>query len=328
MSTGEGMQIATPLVSVVIPTFRRPERVRRAVLSLLSQDLGPKNYEIIVVDSSPDNLVISAVTELQRSAPCALRSYAKPAEGPGPSRNLGVRQARADFIAFMDSDCEASSGWLRAGLDAFEEGVGIVQGRTLADPKGKQGVFTWCPTTERENFVYECTSIFYRRQAFEEGGGFNRDLTPHAENPFGGEDVELAWKVKRKGWKTRFAVRAVVYHEVVQVSVWRWLYVKRLYLWPSLTRKIPELRQFFFARYFWDQAQAYLILAAIGAGLAWFSPLFLPMCLPYVILRSATKSKSFPGILRPLRVLPYLARDTVWFLLLLYGSVRSRCLLL
>jgi glycosyltransferase involved in cell wall biosynthesis len=268
------------------------------------------------------------VEELRALAPCALRCLAKPPEGPGPSRNLGARQARADIVAFTDSDCRADPGWLRHSLAAFADGVGLVQGKTLPDPAGSFGVFTRYPMNERESFVYECTNILYRREAFEKAGGFPADEMPRAQHPLGGEDVELAWAVKRNGWQSRFADASVVYHEVVQIPVWRWVFVKQLYVWPRLVKKFPELRTFFVARYFWDGAQALLALALLGIGASVATPWASLLCLPYAAYRGLPPSRSFPGPLRPLRIVPYLARDLASFGLLVAGSVRYRSVLL
>jgi len=315
-------------VSIVIPAFKRTALLRKAILSAFEQGLAKDEYEIIVVDSSPEDANRELVEELRAGAPCGLRCLVKEPEGPGPSRNLGARHAQADVLAFMDSDCQAHPGWLRHGLAAFADGVGLVQGTTLPDPEGTLGVFTWYPMNEREHFVYECTNIFYRRQAFEEAGGFPADSTPLAETPLGGEDVELAWAVKRNGWQSRFAPSSIVYHEVVQISVWRWLVMKRLYIWPRLVKKFPELRAFFVARYFWDAAQALLVLALLGGGLSVLTWWTLVLVLPYAAYRGWPPSRSFPGPLRPLRILPYLARDLASLGLLVAGSIRHRCLLL
>lgn len=317
-----------PRVSVVIPTYGRAELLRKAILSVLGQDLPKDEYELIVVDSSPDDRNRRLVDELQPEAPCALRCYAKLPEGPGPSRNLGAQRARADVIAFMDSDCQAHPGWLRASLAAFGPGVGIVQGKTLPDPAGRLGVFTWYPMNEEEYFVYECTNILYRRAAFEQAGGFAADATPLAETPLGGEDVALAWTVKRYGWQSRFAPASIVYHEVVPISPWRWVVAPRLVVWPRLVKKFPELRRFLVARYFWDRGQVLLVLGLLGAGLAWIRPWTLLLGLPYAVYRGVPASRSFPGPLRPLRLLPYLARDLASLGLLLQGSIRHRCLIL
>lgn len=317
-----------PLVSVVIPTYKRPELVRKAVLSALNQDLPKHQYEVIVVDSSPDDRVVTVLRELQTLAGGALRHYVKPTEGPGPSRNLGVERARADIIAFLDSDCQATPGWLRAGMAQFEEGVGLVQGKTVGDPAGPRGVFTRYVTVERENFVYECCNIFYRREAFEQAGGFPGHRNPRSDHPLGGEDLELAWKVKRNGWQSRFAVGALVHHEILPISVLHWIVNEQHYVWPLLARRFPELRQFFFARYFLDRDQACFFVALLGVLLAVFTPVALVFCLPYAALRGSVPSRTFRGILRPLRILAYLPRDAASFALLLAGSLRHGALLL
>jgi glycosyltransferase involved in cell wall biosynthesis len=317
------------IVSVVIPAYQRTELLSKAIVSLIGQDFDPAAYEIIVVDGSPDDANRKLVERLQESARCALRFYGKKPEGPGPSRNLGARNARGEFVAFMDSDCRADAQWLRRSLAAFEEGVGLVQGKTLPDPGGRFGVFTHYPVVERESFIYECTNIVYRRTAFEQAGGFPADLNPVASHPMGGEDVELGWTVRRLGWRTKFADTSIVYHEVLPISVWRWLFVKQLFIWPYLAGRYPELRQFFVAGYLWDRTQALYLCALAGVLLAWAAtPWALGLCVPYALHHASVRSKSFPGALRPLRLLPYLVRDTVWFLLLAAGSVRWRSVLL
>jgi glycosyltransferase involved in cell wall biosynthesis len=319
----------TPLVSVVIPTYKRAELVRKAILSVFSQDLNHNDYELIVVDSSPDDRVTQVVEELRAAAPCFLNLYRKEPEGPGPSRCLGSVHSRGRFIAFLDSDCQASPGWLRAGLAAFEEKVGFVQGKTLPDPSQPAGIFKYYLRVEQENFIYQAANIFYRRESFNPAAGFLRDLTPRSDWPTGGEDVELAWRVKRSGWQSRFSSEALVYHEVLPVSVWFWLFNKRLYRWPGMLRKFPELRgPLLFARYFHDKAQAGLTLALLGLALQTFTPLALALVLPYIALRVSEPTRALRGIRRVVRPLVYLPKDLVSFALLLAGSLRYGALLL
>lgn len=317
------------MVSVIVPTYRRSQFVANAVRSLFALDYPREDYEVIVVDSSPDTDNLDLLRGLAADAPCAFTFLHKQAEGPGPSRNLGAARARGRFLAFMDSDCQAHPDWLRHSLAAFQPDTGIVQGKTLPDPHAKLGVLTHYPMNEHEYFVYECTNIIYRRSAFEQAGGFPRDQHPNALRPLGGEDVTLAWTVKRNGWSSRFAADSIVYHEVIPVSLWRWVVPWRLSIWPKLVAQFPELRQFFVARYFWDPAQALLALGVAGGTLATtLSGWGLVLALPYLVYRAYPKSRSFPGLLRPLRVLPYLARDSASMILLVTGSLRYRCLLL
>ncbi|MBI4717863.1 MAG: glycosyltransferase [Planctomycetes bacterium] len=313
----------------MIPTYKEAESVRRAVESLFTQDLDKGDYEVIVVDSTPDDSVVTVVRALQPTAPCKLLLLKKLPEGPGPSRRLGVEHARGDILAFIDSDCLATPGWLREGTAAFADGVGLVQGRTLPEPGVPLGIFSWYVRVERENHVYECANIFYRRAAYDSVGGFDPAYKSWALHPLGGEDVDLAWRVKRAGCKSRFCAQAVACHEVQSRAIGRWIWIKQLYIWPRLVGKFPELRRHMFGRYFFDRHQAWLVLGLAGvvASVLW-TPWGAVLWLPYVVSRGSEPTRSLPGPLRLLRVLAYLARDVASLLILSAGSIRHRTLLL
>jgi len=88
------------LISVVIPAFNRPQKMRRAVASVLGQkDLRPNDLEIIVVDdaSTPPLLLVDADPRVK---------IVRLTENKGPSgaRNAGIRAASGDYLAFLDSD--------------------------------------------------------------------------------------------------------------------------------------------------------------------------------------------------------------------------------
>lgn len=319
---------STPVVSVVIPVYRRRDLLQKALLSLFHQDLPKEAYEIIVVDSSPDDENVSLVKELSAESPCPLICLTKKPEGPGPSRNLGFRHAKGEIVAFLDSDCEASPGWLRHGVAAFSEGVGLVQGRTIPDPAARRGVFSYYLSVEQESFLYETANIFYRKSSLEQSGGFQADLTPTAETPMGSEDTEVAWSVIRLGWKTRFCPEAVVQHAVFQVGPWKWLFIQRLFCVPRLTGRFPELRRFMVCAYFFDRGQALFVLGLAGFLLSLTFPWALVLGLPYAVFRASEPTQSLRGILRPLRIAPYFLRDVFSFCILSAGSLRYRSLLL
>lgn len=89
-----------PDVSVIIPAFNRSKSINRAIESVLAQSL--KQFELIIVDDgSTDDLATIA----RSSTDPRLRvvSHEKN-RGPAAARNSGVAAARADFVAFLDSD--------------------------------------------------------------------------------------------------------------------------------------------------------------------------------------------------------------------------------
>ena len=89
-----------PLVSVIVPTFKRPELLKQALCSILNQSF--KDFEIIVVNdagSEVDSVVAPLNTQGQIFS---LRHETN--RGLGAARNTGLRAARGRYIAYLDDD--------------------------------------------------------------------------------------------------------------------------------------------------------------------------------------------------------------------------------
>lgn len=94
-----------PAVSVVIPTHRRPELVRRAVHSVMRQTWQP--HEILVVDDADDAGTRTAVSDMARQVrgrTARLRYVRNVDGGVSSSRNRGAAMARGCVIALLDDD--------------------------------------------------------------------------------------------------------------------------------------------------------------------------------------------------------------------------------
>ncbi len=313
---------------MIIPAFGRTELLEKAVRSAIAQDLDPGQFEVIVVDSSADESNAEMVRRLAPDARCALRCLRKEPEGPGPSRNLGVKEGRGRYLAFLDSDCQAAPGWLRSGLAAFDDRVGLVQGKTIPETGVPHSVFNRSLEILEESYFYETANVFYRREAFETAGGFRADRKGDRAYIAGGEDADVAWTVKWNGWESRFAEDAVVTHVVVRMPVRRWFLETQVITVPLLVNWHPELRRFFFARYFYNRNQAFFALGLVGLGLGFIHPLGFLLWIPWVFDRAWEPSKTLTGPLRILRPALYFPRDLAMFGALTWGSIRSRALLL
>ncbi|NJM47793.1 MAG: glycosyltransferase [Alkalinema sp. RU_4_3] len=88
-----------PLISVVIPTFNRPDLLTRAIESALAQTLG--DIEVLVIINGPDEQTRSAVQHLNDDR---LQILQIPESGASLARMAGVRAATSDWIAFLDDD--------------------------------------------------------------------------------------------------------------------------------------------------------------------------------------------------------------------------------
>ena len=106
-----------PLVSIVIPVKDRAEELVRCLHSLEQLDYPLERREIIVVDDgSSDGSPAVAIR-----FGCRLVATDEPGSGPAAARNLGVSVARGEILAFIDSDCTASTGWLRELVGGFSD---------------------------------------------------------------------------------------------------------------------------------------------------------------------------------------------------------------
>ncbi len=102
------------LVSVVIPTFRRPQLVKRAVMSALAQSL--QEIEIIVVIDGADKDTTSTLSEIDDSRLRVIELSKN--QGACFARDFGAKSAIAEWIAFLDDDDEWMPQKLELQLEA------------------------------------------------------------------------------------------------------------------------------------------------------------------------------------------------------------------
>lgn len=100
-------------VSVLIPTFRRPDSFARAARSVFAQ-IGAADVELIAVDNSPEGSALDTFAALAREAPMPFRWTHAPNPGVAEARNVALTLARGKLVAWLDDDEEASPHWLAA----------------------------------------------------------------------------------------------------------------------------------------------------------------------------------------------------------------------
>jgi glycosyltransferase involved in cell wall biosynthesis len=96
----------SPLVSVIVPVYNCETYVEEAIRSVLEQDYPAK--EIIAVDDGSTDGTLAVL----RGFGDHIRVVAQPNGGPPRARNAGLREARGDYIAFLDAD----DVWLQGKL--------------------------------------------------------------------------------------------------------------------------------------------------------------------------------------------------------------------
>ncbi len=105
-----------PVFSVLIPTFYRPDLVKRAIQSVLVQSF--EKFEIIVVDDGNDQETMEAVNSFNdKRIKYVVR---KINGGPAAARNTGIKNASGNFICFLDDDDEYLPDMLLELYNMFE----------------------------------------------------------------------------------------------------------------------------------------------------------------------------------------------------------------
>lgn len=156
------------MISVVVPVYNGSDFLDGALESIGNQ--GHADLEIVLVDDgSTDGLALRAG---QFRPP--VRYLRQSNRGPAAARNLGIRSARGELLAFLDVDDCWTPGHLerleRALLERPE--VGIAQGRmqqVIVAPDGSER----CSGPYRMPYLGSC---LFRRWVFEICGGFDESL--------------------------------------------------------------------------------------------------------------------------------------------------------
>ena len=117
---------ARPEVSVIVPFHDSAEYLPRCVEALLAQSY-PASYEILMVDNNSTDESAEIIRQYPR-----VRLLQEQQQGAYVARNTGVASSRGAMLAFTDSDCVASSEWLKELVAPFSDpAVGLVQGRRI-----------------------------------------------------------------------------------------------------------------------------------------------------------------------------------------------------
>lgn len=264
-----------PLVSVVVPTRARPQRLARLLDGLRAQTLSPPRFEVIVVADGATEETRTLLASKQAHAGLELRIAEHPAaRGPAAARNTGWRLAAAPLVAFTDDDCVPAPAWLTVALETARADT-VIQGRTEPDPAelANNGLFARTMQITSLGPQYETCNIFYPRAVLKSLGGFDEGygLTP------GGEDTDLAWRAIGAGWHTAYVPDALVFHAVEQLGVGGMLRVAAR--WSSTMRVFaehPQTRSALYRGVFWSRWHYLLSRSLLAmAGPAWLRRMLL-----------------------------------------------------
>jgi glycosyltransferase involved in cell wall biosynthesis len=264
--------MGSPLVSVIVSTFERPESLRLVLASLaLQRGFSASELEIVVADDGSRDHTAEVVRKFRAKSPfnVLFTTHEHKEFQLARTRNDGVRASNAPYLLFMDGDCVAPANHvaehLRLGrksrvMAGFYYYLDRETSARIDEAAIERGTFTqWATAKQRRRLTimdwkarfYCVTRHPYRpklyggdigisRSDFEAINGFNEDFTG-----WGCEDDEFAVRLRKAGIRIRSILRWTrtfhLWHPLVPSHPGRWKHganVKKL--WREEARRTPR----------------------------------------------------------------------------------------
>ncbi len=198
-------------VSVVIPTYNRPESLRRCLEAFRYQTLPAGQWEVVVVNDGGQD--VRAVVEAFRTD-FSLTCLVQPNAGPASARNRGGNYARGQVVAFTDDDCTPEPDWLErivATSSALVLLGGKVHNNLREDPYAETGQllidYLYRTFENTPDQFFTSNNLALRRTDFLALGGFDTSFPTSA-----GEDREFCVRARNKGLRLVFREDVRVRH--------------------------------------------------------------------------------------------------------------------
>ena len=226
---------------MVVPTYNRRALLERVVAAILRQGLPPERYELIVVDDGSTDGTAELGAEL--AARGNVRFVRGEHRGVAAARNLGIREATGDVVAFTDDDCLVPEDWLARLADGYArhpEVAGVGGGITPPpEALARSAIARYELHVTREVYGardaevlggFDCpaggtNNMSYRRDLLLDVGGFDEGFPPFVW----GEDADLKLRITQRGGRLLY----------VPVTV---IHLRAYAFWPFLRQSVQRGR--------------------------------------------------------------------------------------
>ena len=181
-----------PLISVIIPTYNRKTLLSRAIDSVFAQK--DADFELIIVDDGSTEKLDGGWSSTDgdkpnsiRHPPSIIRFFRLEKNcGPAAARNLGIKEAKSEWVAFLDSDDEWKPGKLKAQLEFFRknpdhlicqtEEIWVRNGKRVNPMKKHKKSGGWIFEKCLPLCIISPSAVMIHRKLFHEVGLFDESL--------------------------------------------------------------------------------------------------------------------------------------------------------
>ena len=198
-----------PRISVIIPTYNRQKLLARAIESVLNQTF--KDFELFIVDDGSTDNTKEVVREFQKRDSRIKYIWQENSGAPARPKNTGIKNAKGNYIAFLDDDDEWLSEKLEKQLELFEgleSDLGFVGCNILVINESNKKIWReykipryssqiFFEELLEGNFILTSSSIMIKKEVLDKIGLFDENLKF-------GDDWDLWLRIAKK-YKFDFA---------------------------------------------------------------------------------------------------------------------------
>lgn len=189
--------IAKPLITTIIPTYRRPKLLRRAIKSVLNQTYP--HFQVCVYDNASGDETASVVDEIAKEYPC-VKYHCHPENiGALANFNYGMKHVETPFFSFFSDDDILLPEFYQTAMEGFEKHPEAIFSSTLTlDSDNQCNIwdsfgFNWIPGFYQppegllvilKNGHPTWTGILFRREVIERVGMLDSEVGAGADLDF------------------------------------------------------------------------------------------------------------------------------------------------
>ena len=244
-----------PGISVVICTHNRVSLARNAIISVLEQGFPQDRYELLIIDNASTDATRQMAQEFCSIYP-NVRYIFEPNVGLSHARNLGWREAKGQYVGYLDDDGKAAPGWLATAGEVADtihpEAFGGPYYPFYNTPKPVWFRDEYETSTKGDlarpvqaHEYLDGGNMFIRRDLLEKHGGFRSDMGMKGTKIAYGEET-LFFDILRSSKQEIvlfYHPGITIYHLVRADKMKTWLLPKRFYslgFYSAKTRQLQE----------------------------------------------------------------------------------------
>ena len=206
-------------ISVIIPCYNAANTLAVQLEALANQQQWLEPWEVIISDNGSTDESVKIAQRFQKKLPNLRIVDSSERKGAAYARNVAVKTAAGEALAFCDADDEIDSRWIAAMGEALSK-YDVVCGQIDFEKFNDKSVVARKSRLWRNGFSYSSgfmphgatCNLGVKRSAHEAIGGFDENLLRN-------QDIDYCWRLQLKGFKLHYCPEALVHYRTARASL-------------------------------------------------------------------------------------------------------------